>query len=171
MRRKSKAQIVVVDLVFAVSLIILALFLLFKITEINIYETNSTNNLQELDHVGNIIYSTIVSNPLINCRVVDQENTFILEKCISDESSLTKENLSVPENYSCNLSGFSTIILINECDDSYTPINNVYEKEITILESADLDINKNEYLESLNNNSVISDLFNKQTINLKVWKE
>jgi hypothetical protein len=171
--KKSKAQIVVIDMVFAISLIILALFLLFKVSEINIYENNSTNTLQELDHVGNTIYSKIVSNHLVNCHIVDSKNSFIFEKCLSGNSDLTKENLSIPDNYGCSLTGFSTITPINECNDYLPPVsNNVFQKDIIILESQNLEINKNNYLKSLNNNSVISDLsLNEQTITLKVWKQ
>jgi len=168
LKKKNKAQLFSLDIVFALIIIILLLFLLSKIAEVKIYKINTNNNLKELDLVGNSTYKKLVSNPKLNCYVYDANNNILLSNCIGNDSAITKDNLDIPDNYKCNITGLP-VALTNDCDDVGMPVNNVYKIAFTIdYYTNSRNIPKNIYMNGLLNNSLT---FIDKDITLNVWKD
>jgi hypothetical protein len=167
-KKKNKAQLFSLDIVFALIIIILLLFLLSKIAEVKIYKINTNNNLKELDLVGNSTYKKLVSNPKLNCYVYDANNHFLLSNCIGNDSAITKANLDIPDSYKCNITGLPGGIN-NDCDDVGMPVDNVYKINFTIdYYNNTRNIPKNIYINGLLNLPLS---FTNHDVTLNVWKD
>jgi hypothetical protein len=115
-----KGQIIMLDVLFAAVFIVFLFLLLSKITEVNIYNTISNNNIEELQTIGLLTYNRLLNNPEINCYVDDSDNHYLISSCFSPNSNITKGKLNLPNGYKCNLEftgGFS--VSSNECNDSF----------------------------------------------------
>ncbi len=169
LKKKNKAQLFSLDIVFALIIIILLLFLLSKIAEVKIYKTNTNNHLKELDLIGNSTYKKLVSNPKLNCYIYDTQNNFLLSNCIGDDSEITKENLDIPDNYKCHITGLPPGIT-NECTDIVDlSVVNIYKIKFKMdYIIGNRDISKSSYMNDLLDISLI---FEFSDVTLSVWKD
>jgi len=171
MIKNKKAQLMSLDVLFTVVLFILMFFLLFNVIEAKTYQRNIDVINAELDSVGNLALTRMISNPLVNCYAYDSDNRYSIPGCLSSSSEITKRHLGIPDGYSCSVSVVSVgSFTTNECDSLLNVNNNnYYDINFTVSFLGSLSVTKKDYIESYKGSG--STLNNLQTINLKVWKE
>ena len=132
MRLNNKGQMIVLDVLFAIALIILAFLLVFKISETEIYSSNSQKRIEELNRIGDLSYNLLLHGGH-NCLVKDgpQQNMFI-PGTIRSGNSMTKEKLEIPSNYDCYLSITGINFSPNECNSAVPTTGNIYSIDFTI---------------------------------------
>ena len=81
MKLNNKGQIITLDVLFAITLIILAFLLVFKISEIEIYSSNSQRRISEINRIGDLSYNLLLNGEK-NCLIKDgpQQNLDFLEQ-------------------------------------------------------------------------------------------
>ena len=161
MIRTRKGQVMLIDVLFAVVIVILMFFLLLKFVETDIYKTNVDSRTEELTSVGSLAYQKFLNNPAINCKVKDSENSFYLPGTINTTGPITKSGLGIPSDYNCFVSGAT----VTGCQaTSHTGIS--YTITFPVI-TCSTDLNKNAYIDYITNTS--SDP-STQAITLQVWR-
>lgn len=122
MIKTKKGQIVILDVLFAVVIIILMFFLLMKLAEIQVYKINSDKQIEKLNNVGTLAYKKALNNPQINCKVADSVNSFYLPGTINTNVLITKSMLGISEDYNCSFV-VSGVIASPGCNQVLTDIN------------------------------------------------
>jgi hypothetical protein len=131
MRLNNKGQMIVLDVLFAVALIILAFLIVFKISEVEIYNSNSQREIEKLNRIGNLSYTMLMNNGQNGCYVTDgPQQNFFIPGTIKTNSTITKENLAIPSDYNCNLSGIT--LSSNQCNSVVPTTGDIYEIDFTI---------------------------------------
>lgn len=150
-----------IDVLFAVVIVILMFFLLLKFVETDIYKTNVDSRTEELTSVGSLAYQKFLNNPKINCKVTDSQNSFYLPGTINTSATITKADLGIPVDYNC----YITSISVSGCQPTaFTgPSYNLSFTAVTCTE----DLNKNTYIDYITNTS--SDPTT-QAITLQIWR-
>jgi len=167
MIKNKKAQVMLLDVLFAIVLIILIFFLLFKVSETKMYAINSSKQINELESVGNLAFNKLTNNTLINCKVIDQKNNFLLKNCFYADSNINKQNLGLGSEYFCNfeIPGFN--LNNNLCSDDYSDSNNFFAISFQVNTFGSKEILKSEYLANILNKETTIDLKNAKLV---VWK-
>jgi len=150
MSLNNKGQMVVLDVLFAITLIVLSFLIVFKISEIEIYKSNSQRQTIQLNRIGEATFSTILNNTQDSCRVSDTHNNLILSGTIrSTGTNITKAKLSIPSDYNCYLSISGVNFNLNECN-SIPPngLNNIYAIDFNIG-TCSTNATKMQYLEGI----------------------
>lgn len=160
MIKTRKGQVMLLDVLFAVVIVILMFFLLLKFVETDIYKTNVDSRTEELTSVGSLAYQKFLNNPKINCKVTDSENSFYLPGTIDTTESITKADLGIPSDYNCHITGAT----VNGCGASgFTgPSYTIAFTVATCL----TDLNKNAYIDYITDSSDPTP----QAITLQVWR-
>lgn len=157
-----KGQVLLLDVLFAVVIIILMFFLLIKFVETNIYKTNVDSRTEELTSVGTLAYQKFLNNPKINCKVIDSQNSFYLPGTINTTAPITKEDLGISLDYNCAVNGKS----VDGCLLSLPDINNPsYTVKFSAVTCSGV-LNKNTYIDYITNETNPPT----QEITLKVWR-
>lgn len=155
-----KGQIMLLDVLFAVVIIILMFFLLIKFVETDIYKTNVDSRTEELTSVGSLAYQKFLNNPKINCKVKDLQNSFYIPGTINTTTTITKADLGIPLDYNCQVTGVSVTGCQTAGFDGPS-----YTIQFPVVICTD-DLNKNTYVDYVTNTSDPSPL----TITLNVWR-
>lgn len=164
MRFNNKGQMMVLDVLFGVVLIICAFLLLFKFVEIEVYQSNSQRAIDKLNRVGDLAFTLLFNNSENACSVVDSNNSFYLSGTLNKTKTITKQMLSIPDGYSCNLnlSGVSTGCTASVPGD----VKDIYIIDFNIA-SCTSNLSKQQYLACVSSGcSNISNL----TGTLKIWR-
>lgn len=106
MIRTKKGQIMLLDVLFAIVIIILMFFLLLRFAEAEVYKTNVDSRTERLTSVGSLAYQKLLNNPKINCKVTDNQNTFYVPGTIKT-GTITKADLGIPSDYNCSVTGIT----------------------------------------------------------------
>lgn len=160
MIKTKKGQVMLLDVLFAVVIVILMFFLLLKFVETDIYKTNVDSRTEELTSIGSIAYQKFLNNPKINCKVTDSQNSFYLPGTIDTSETITKSGLGIPSDYNCSVSG----VTVTGCQTTtHTGIS--YTITFPVI-TCSTDLNKNTYID------YITDIYNPstQSITLQVWR-
>jgi len=168
MIKNKNAQIMVLDILFSVVLIVLISFLMVNIVESKVYQSTTDNLNSELNNIGEVAFKNIINNSQVNCFANDSKNKYHIPACLANNSPLSKNNLAIPSNYKCSLTGHGSFTS-NQCNDILDVSNNDYysvDFNVSILPS--LQISKLNYLNNIFNNR--NDFNNKAQLNLKVWR-
>ncbi|MFA5746124.1 MAG: hypothetical protein WCX82_03090 [archaeon] len=123
MIKTKKGQIVILDVLFAVVIIILMFFLLMKLAEVQVYKINSDKQIEKLNNVGTLAFKKALNNPQINCKVVDSVNSFYLPGTIQESAVITKKTLGIPGDYNCSFLISGVSISSNACNQVLTDTN------------------------------------------------
>lgn len=172
MIKNKKAQLMSLDVLFTVVLLILMFFLLFNVIEARTYQRNTDIINSELNSIGDIAFTRLINNPILNCSATDAKNKFHIPACLSTSLEIKKRHLGVPDNYKCNISiSGGNAFAMNECEDDFNldDVSNYYEKDFYVSFINPLTIKKIEYISSYT--AIGSHLGSSEKINLKVWKE
>jgi hypothetical protein len=161
--KKQKGQIIILDVLFATVLIIFLFLILSKTAEIRIYERISDGRVEELEQVGYTVYNKLVNNPLINCYVAYEENTFLVRSCFPNNFSVTKEDLGVPSGYKCSLNINYVTINQNGCNDNDSGVDNYFMLEHDVLVSNNRQITKSDHISGT--------AYNNKKMTIKVWRD
>lgn len=133
MRLNNKGQMIVLDVLFAVALIILAFLIVFKISEVEIYNSNSQREIEKLNRIGNLSYTMLMNNGQNGCYVTDgPQQNFFIPGTIKTNSTITKEKLAIPSDYNCNLSISGVALSSNQCNSVAPTTGDIYEIDFTI---------------------------------------
>jgi len=111
--KNNKGQVFSLDLIIAMTVLVLGIGLLIQFSETRIYEQKENMLWKELESKGQTASALLVSNPEIICSLVDEEvpaNTIgHMENCINTslgiDGRITKENLGLPSEYEFDISG------------------------------------------------------------------
>jgi len=109
MKLNKKGQMIVLDVLFAITLMVLAFSLIFKVSETDIYSSNSRKNLEMLNRVGELSYNYLMNNSENGCFVIDNNNSFFIPGTINTNKVITKEGLAIPSNYKCFVSNLPVL--------------------------------------------------------------
>lgn len=161
--KKQKGQIIILDILFAIVLIIFLFLILSKTAEIRIYERISDSRIEELEQVGLTIYKKLVNNPKINCYVSHENNNFLVRSCFPNNFSVTKTDLGVPSRYRCNLSINNVTIGPNGCNDNDSGVENYFLIEHDVLVSNNRQVSKNNHLSGT--------AYTNRQMTIKVWRD
>lgn len=165
MKLNNKGQMIVLDVLFAVTLIILAFFLVFKISETEIYSSNYQRRISELNRIGDLSYNLLL-NGESNCFVTDgPQQNFRLSGTIKSNSAITKGNLGIPEDYNCSLV-ITGVSFTNQCNSTAPTAGDIYAVDFNIGSCSNL--TKQEYLNCTK--SGCSNVSEKSGT-LKIWRE
>jgi len=160
MRLNNKGQMVVLDVLFAITIMILAFLLLFKFSETEIYRSNSQRPIDKLNRVGDLSYSLLFNSPNA-CLVTDSENSFYLSGTINTKT-LTKEMLAIPSDYNCNVTGLT----VTGCSSVDPLSGDIYVRNFEIA-TCTTDLSKQKYLDCIESGcSEISSASG----TLRIWK-
>lgn len=158
MRLNNKGQMVVLDVLFAITIMILAFLLLFKFSETEIYRSNSQRPIDKLNRVGDLSYSLLFNSPNA-CLVTDSQNSFYLS---GTTKTLTKEMLAIPSDYNCNVTGLT----VSGCSPVVPTTGDIYTRDFKIA-TCTADLSKQKYLDCIESGcSEISSASG----TLKIWK-
>ncbi|MDD4468242.1 MAG: hypothetical protein PHF68_03760 [Candidatus ainarchaeum sp.] len=153
---------VVLDVLFAITIMILAFLLLFKFSETEIYRSNSQRPIDKLNRVGDLSYSLLFNSPNA-CLVTDSENSFYLLGTINTTKTLTKEMLAIPSDYNCNVTGLT----VTGCSSVDPLSGDIYVRNFEIA-TCTTDLSKKEYLTCITSNSCLK--ISNTSGTLKIWK-
>ena len=152
---------VVLDVLFAITIMILAFLLLFKFSETEIYRSNSQRPIDKLNRVGDLSYSLLFNSPNA-CLVTDSQNSFYLSGTINTTNPLTKEMLAIPSDYNCNVTGLT----VTGCSSVVPTTGDIYVRNFKIA-TCTADLSKQKYLDCIESGcSEISSASG----TLKIWK-
>ncbi|HOZ35410.1 MAG TPA: hypothetical protein PLK55_00290 [archaeon] len=159
MIKTKKGQVMLLDVLFAVVIVILMFFLLLKFVETDIYKTNVDSRTEELTSIGSIAYQKFLNNPKINCKVTDSQNSFYLPGTIDTSETITKADLGIPADYNCH-----TDPTVDGCQATAFS-GPSYTIQFPVV-TCSTDLNKNTYID------YITDIYNPSTqlITLQVWR-
>lgn len=164
MRINKKGQMIVLDVLFAIVLIMLAFFLILKISEIEIYSSSSQRKVNELNRIGNLSYSLLL-NGETKCFVSNNNQKFYIPGTFKTGSVVTKRQLGIPSNYNCNLTIEGVSISSNECTTSTPPSKDIYEISFKIGSCSE--ISASNYFNCMKEScSGVTE----RNANLKIWK-
>lgn len=161
MKLNNKGQMVVLDVLFAITIMILAFLLLFKFSETEIYRSNSQRPIDKLNRVGDLSYS-LLFNSLNACLVTDSQNSFYLSGTINT-TTLTKEMLAIPSDYNCKV----TVLTVTGCSSVDPSSGDIYVRDFEIA-TCTTDLSKKEYLTCITSSSCPK--ISKKSGTLKIWK-
>lgn len=161
MIKTKKGQVMLLDVLFAVVIVILMFFLLLKFVETDIYKTNVDSRTEELTSIGSIAYQKFLNNPKINCKVTDSQNSFYLPGTIDTSETITKADLGIPVDYNCYITGRT----VDGCQ-AISYANSSYRIDFSVATCSG-NLTKNEYIDYITNTS--SDPTT-QLITLQVWR-
>lgn len=165
MRLNNKGQMVVLDVLFAITIMILAFLLLFKFSETEIYRSNSQRPIDKLNRVGDLSYSLLFNSPNA-CLVTDSQNSFYLSGTINT-TTLTKEMLAIPSDYNCNVAGLTVAgLTVTGCSSVAPSSGDIYVRNFEIA-TCTTDLSKKEYLDCIE--SGCSEISSASGI-LEIWK-
>lgn len=156
-----KGQVMLLDVLFAIVIIVLMFFLLIRFVETDIYKTNVDSRTEELTSVGTLAYQKFLNNPKINCKVTDSANSFYLPGTINTTETITKGDLGIPLDYNCEVTG----LLVNGCQLILPDNKPNYTIKFVVVTCSN-DLNKNTYVNYITNQSDPA----KSTITLKIWR-
>jgi len=159
MRLNNKGQMVVLDVLFAITIMILAFLLLFKFSETEIYRSNSQRPIDKLNRVGDLSYSLLFNSPNA-CLVTDSENSFYLS---GTTKTLTKEMLAIPSDYNCNVTGLT----VAGCTTTAPITGDIYVRNFEIA-TCTTNLSKKEYLTCITSNSCLK--ISNTSGTLRIWK-
>lgn len=167
MKLNNKGQIITLDVLFAITLIILAFLLVFKISEIEIYSSNSQRRILEINRIGDLSYNLLLNGEK-NCFVTDgPQQNFRLSGTIKSNSAITKESLGIPANYNCNLVITGVSFSFNECNSAVPTSGDIYAVNFKIGNCSS-DLSKQEYLECTK--SGCPSKISEKSVTLKIWR-
>jgi hypothetical protein len=132
MKLNNKGQMIVLDVLFAVALMILEFLLIFKISEVEIYNSNSQRQIEKLNRVGNLSYATLMNQGSIGCYVKDAPQNFFIPGTIKTNSPMTRAVLAIPTGYNCNLSIPGVAMATPECTSPVPSTGDIYSIDFTI---------------------------------------
>jgi len=165
--KKQKGQVMVLDILFALVIIILMFFLLFRWSEVEIYNSSSDKVNYELNNVGLLVFNKLTNNSEINCYASDSENNYIISNCFAIDSDITKDKLGVPSTYSCNFDVIGLTITINECDDALPTGDSYFALNFDVVTNATKQVSKGNYINDFLNGT---GNLTTTTAKLVVWK-
>lgn len=165
MIKTKKGQIIILDVLFAVVIVVLMFFLLVKLAEIEIYNVNSDKSIEKLNYSGMQAYRKIINNPQVNAKVVDSKNSVYIPGSVNKFSSITKSKLSISWDYNCYFSVNSVAFPINECNQTPPTDKETFAVDFNVIVFTS-DITKEEYINYVTGREtpVI------ETATLKVWR-
>lgn len=166
MKLNNKGQMIVLDVLFAVALMILAFLLIFKISEVEIYNSNSQRQIEKLNRIGNLSYTILMNQGTIGCYVKDTQQNFFIPGTIKTNSAITKDDLAIPTGYNCNLSIPGVILSPNECNSIAPVTGDIYEIDFTIGSCTD-HTDKSTYLACI---KLGCSWLTESTGTLKIWR-
>ena len=159
MRLNNKGQMVVLDVLFAITIMILAFLLLFKFSETEIYRSNSQRPIDKLNRIGDLSYSLLFNSPNA-CLVTDSQNSFYLS---GTTKTLTKEMLAIPSDYNCKVTGLT----VTGCSSVDPSSGDIYVRNFEIA-TCTTNLSKKEYLTCITSSSCPKISYKSGT--LKIWK-
>ena len=160
MIKTRKGQVMLLDVLFAVVIVILMFFLLLKFVETDIYKTNVDSRTEELTSVGSLAYQKFLNNPKINCKVADSQNSFYLPGTIDTSGTITKADLGIPLDYNCAVIGRT----VDGCSGT---INSGISYTVSFpVVTCSVDLNKNIYIDYITGSIPAPDV----NITLQVWR-
>ncbi len=162
MKLNKKGQMIVLDVLFAITLMVLAFSLIFKVSETDIYSSNSRKNLEMLNRVGELSYNYLMNNSENGCFVMDNSNSFFIPGTINTSKTLTKEGLAIPSNYKCSVSGLNVL----GCNASPPANSEVFAIDFTIATCSGY-LTKNEYLACIRGDACY---MSTKSGTLKIWR-
>lgn len=167
--KTEKGQVMVLDVLFSITLLILMIFLLSKITELQIDKANTEKEIYKLNKTGNIVYNKLTNNQEINCYTHDNNNDILIPNCFGKNSDITKQKLGLTFDYNCNFSITNFTITNNECDDVYdiADLNAYYMVDINVIVNNTRDLNKQIVMNNILNKT--NDL-NIEKGTIVIWK-
>jgi|GEM_PF-1062426 len=167
--KNKKGQVMVLDVVFAIILIILIFFLLFRWTEIKTYQSIDDRQKTELNYISKTAFISLTENHSINCYAFDNDNYYLISSCFGEDSVISKNNLGIPINYKCNfaIDGFS--ITTNDCNDAFVPstTSNYFSIDFNVTTNTNRQLNKISYLANILDKSSTLD---EHEATLVIWK-
>lgn len=167
MKLNNKGQMIVLDVLFAVALMILAFLLIFKVSEVEIYNSNSQRQIEKLNRIGNLSYTILMNQGTIGCYVKDgPQQNFFIPGTIKTNSAITKDSLAIPTGYNCNLSISGVTFSTNECNSTVPLTGDIYEIDFTIG-SCTIHENKSTYLTCTKSGC---SWLTERTGTLKIWR-
>ena len=167
MRVNQKGQMIVLDVLFALALIIFAFLLIFKISEVEIYTSVSQRKIEQLNRVGDLAYLSLKNNTEYGCFVSDTQNKFFLPGTMKDNVNITKSSLSIPADYNCSLSISGISFTTNECNSVVPTSGDIYAIDFNIT-NCSTDLTKQAYLTCIK--SGICPGITEESGTLKIWR-
>ncbi|HOD89528.1 MAG TPA: hypothetical protein PKK56_00365 [archaeon] len=166
---KDKGQVMVLDILFSITLLILMIFLLSKITELQIDKENTEKEIYKLNKIGNIVYNKLTNNQEINCYTHDNNNDILIPNCFGKDSIITKQALGLTSDYNCNFSITNFTITNNQCNQTYnlSDLKAYYIVDINVIVNNTRDLNKQTVMNNILNKT--NDL-NIETGTIVIWK-
>lgn len=165
--KKQKGQILILDMLFALVLIIFLFFIVSKVVEIRTYENISDSRFEELEKVGSLVYDRLTNNPNINCYIFDADNHYLLRSCIANNSEIKKKHLGLPANYGCFVSFDEEIGIDNECNDDDSDVEEYFLVKQEMFTVNEREISKNEHKQKIIGEAE----YETTTMTLKVWRK
>jgi len=170
----SKGQMFSLDLIIAISFVVLAIGLLYQQAELFHYYEKDNALQSELYRIGYNASNQLVGNPDVICPLTTQTGGTIIDylpNCLPSsgvtKDAITKASLGIPDDYDCSI----TPSISNYCLSSNLPgdASNVFsiDRNVVILNSGD-SITKAQFEDCIN--SAVNCALEETTINLKVWK-
>jgi len=172
LNKRSKGQLMVLDVAFTIVLIILLFFFLFRWTEMKTYESISQRKQIELNYVSQNVFFSLTNNHSINCYASDNNNQFLITSCFSSNSPISRVNIGLPADYDCNFSidGFN---LTNNtaCSSTFDSASNnnysIIKFNVITTTNNNLLVRKSNYLNNILDKS--SSLVSREAT-LVIWK-
>lgn len=162
-----KGQMIVIDILFAIAVITLMFIFMVKTSESDVYSSNYKKQTEKINRIGELALYSFLNNSESGCFVKDTDNNFFIPGTIKTPAVITKENLSIPSDYGCNLSVSGITITSNECNSSVPATNEIYSVDFVIA-SCTADLTKKEYLNCMSGGSCLR--ISEKTGTLKIWK-
>ena len=166
MKLNNKGQMIVLDVLFAVALMILAFLLIFKISEVEIYNSNSQRQIEKLNRIGNLSYTILMNQGSIGCYVKDASQNFFIPGTIKTNSPMTKAVLAIPPEYDCYLSIPGVAMATPECTSLVPLTGDIYSIDFTIG-SCTVHTDKSTYLTCTKSGC---SWLTERTGTLKIWR-
>lgn len=168
MIKNKRAQVMLLDVLFAIVLITLLLFLLFKVSETKIYSINSSKEINELESVGGLAFNKLTDNSFVNCKVLDSQNNILIKNSFYPDSKISKENLGLGPEYNCYFEIVGFQLANNSCNNSdYSLSNNYYAISFQTITYDSNEVPKSIYINNILDDD---DTLQKRNAKLVVWK-
>ena len=166
--KSKKGQLMVLDIIFALVILILMIFLLTKWVEIKAYQSNDATYNYNLNNTFNTSFNLLTNNKEINCYAYDSDNNYLIPGCFAIDSNVSKVGIGLPSDYNCNFIIDSFILSDNECIDVISiDSNNFIEFDFNVVTYGARAMTKDTYLSNiLDDSSTIT----KRQARLVIWK-
>ncbi len=164
MKINNKGQLFVLDVIFAIIVIFLLFIILSKWADHQIYNSISQRNNKELESIGSFVSRKIMTDPNYVCYVSFDDTKSYVSGCLGDNLSFTKEELSIPSDYGCNISTDITLYT-NECTATIPTDKDLYSRNLTFVKHNSQQMTLRQYQNYLDVQNATSG-----ELTLVVWK-